>query len=89
MVEFERMYQAYLLVTGFISRDKKRPKWPFFADRLIKDSLRLLFFLRALLVRDGAGGFAGRLAARLALAARSVFARFDAGFLNGFNMLHG
>jgi hypothetical protein len=69
-------------------KTKKGLKWPFFADRLIKDSLRLLFFLRALLVGNCAGGFACRLAARLALAARGVFARSDARLLNGLNMLH-
>jgi hypothetical protein len=67
---------------------KKGRYWPFFADRLIKDSLQLLFFLRALLVGYRAGRFACRLAARLALAARGVFARLDAGLLNGLNMLH-
>ena len=48
----------------------------------------LLFFLRALLVGNRAGRFACRLAARLALAARGVFARLDAGLLNSLNMLH-
>jgi len=76
------------MVRNYFKRQKKACKWPFFADRLIKDSLRLLFFLRALLVGNRARGFACRLAARLALAARGVFARLDAGLLNSLNMLH-
>jgi hypothetical protein len=65
-----------------IQETKKGRKMAFLCGSLIKDSLRLLFFLRALLVGNCARGFACRLAARLALAARGVFARLDAGLLN-------
>jgi hypothetical protein len=43
----------------------------------------------ALLVGYRAGCFACRLAACLAFAARGVFTRFDAGFLDGLHMFHG
>jgi hypothetical protein len=70
-------------------KTKKDRLWPFFADRLIKDSPILFLFFDAFLVGNRAGRFASRLAARLALAASGVFAHLDARFLNGLHMLHG
>jgi hypothetical protein len=44
--------------------------------------------LNALLVSNGAGSFAGRLAGRLALAAGGVLTGPDAGLLDVLNVLH-
>jgi hypothetical protein len=58
------------------------------SGRSLNQKLRSLRIL-TLLVRYGAGGFAGRLAGRLALAAAALdSALFQVGFIQSFDLFH-